>query len=108
MTRILTTTTFPAAPPPVAKTAGFWRLLVSIFLLLVIWLGVLPRIGQLAPVAQHLQTLRDHHIDAGTMFYSELDPRVFPDQADLNDFLHSRSHHLPATIYPDAQGRLPR
>jgi len=77
--------------PSTPSAGGYWKLLASTMAVLVIWLGVLPWIGQLAPVEQHLQTLRDSHVDAGAMFYSELDPRVFPDREALREFLHSRS-----------------
>lgn len=75
---------------PAAAPNGLIKLLASIVVVLAIWLGVLPYIAKLAPVEAHLQTLRENHIDAGVMFYSELDPRNFPDWDELDEFLRQR------------------
>lgn len=64
---------------PAGTPKGVVKLLACLSVLLVLWLGVLPWIAQLPPVESHLRTLRENHVDAGVMFYSELDPRVFPD-----------------------------
>ena len=80
--------------PPAGNTAGFARLLACLAILLVIWLGVLPRIAQLPPVEAHLRMMRENHVDAGVIFYSELDPRLFPDSESLNQMLEERGATL--------------
>ena len=81
-----TSRSVPAGPAP----HGLFKLLASTAIVLAIWLGVLPGIARMEPVESHLQMLREHHIDAGAMFYSELDSRVFPDWDELDEFLRDR------------------
>jgi len=69
---------------------GIMKLIASIAVVLVIWLGILPRVARIKPVQAHLQQLEDSHVDAGVIFYSELDPRVFPEPDALNQLLRER------------------
>lgn len=79
-------------PNLLTRSQRVTRLIVILICIAVIWLGALPWIGRLPAVEKHLQTLRDGHIDAGVMFYSEFDSRVIPDRAQVKEFLKTRNH----------------
>ncbi|WP_437228546.1 hypothetical protein SH661x_000962 [Planctomicrobium sp. SH661] len=66
------------------------RLLVCLACIAILWLGVLPWVGRLPPVEAHLNFMRENHIDAGAMFYSELDERVFPEKSTVTELLQRR------------------
>jgi len=70
---------------------GILRLLASIGVVLIIWMGILPQVAQLEPVQTHLRQLENRNIDAGAMFYSELDQHLFPSQETLREILHQQS-----------------
>lgn len=65
------------------------RLLAAAAIMAIVWLKLLPWIGACPPVRERLDRLADHHIDAGAMFYTELDVRLFPlkhaDQEDATE-----------------------
>lgn len=50
------------------------RLAVGSAAILVLWLGVLPRIADQPPVQRHIEFLEQRHIDPSAMFYTELEP----------------------------------
>ncbi|GEM_PF-4012507 len=77
----------PAIPP---HRRGWIKLCGCVAVMGAVWLGVLPQLATWPPVQSHIELMREHDIDAGAMFYSELKPGVIPDQQHVDAMLASR------------------
>ena len=53
--------------------SGWRRLVVTIGLIVVLWVGILPRLGELPAVQRRMQLLDRHNINPAALFYTELD-----------------------------------
>lgn len=69
---------------------GWVRLCGCIAVMGILWLGVFPRLATWAPVQNHIELMRENDIEAGAMFYSELNSGVIPDQKTVDEMLASR------------------
>jgi hypothetical protein len=59
--------------PTSRQLAGWVKLVCALAILGIIWLVVLPFIGQLPAVAQHIEDQQRRNIDPSAMYYSELE-----------------------------------
>ena len=55
------------------------RFIAGVMLLLLIWLGLLPRIGALQPVSRMIDHHQESGIDPSAMFYTELEHLEYRD-----------------------------
>ena len=49
------------------------RLGCGVIVVLLLWLGVLPRLVRLEPVARHVRLMEDRGVNPAAMYYTELD-----------------------------------
>lgn len=56
------------------------ELAVAVIAIAVLWLVVLPRLGTLEPVADHLDRLDRHGIEADAMYWTELESSILSPQ----------------------------
>jgi hypothetical protein len=50
----------------------WFKLVAGCFLLALVWLWLLPLIAETSAVQKHLRLLEDRNINAGAMFYTEV------------------------------------
>ena len=70
------------------------RFLASIFVMLVVWLVVLPAIGRLTVVRDHVARLEAARIDPSAMYYTELEI-----MNDVRDEVHDFHRRHPAALW---------
>lgn len=58
------------------------RFVLFVFMLIGVWLLVLPSIGRLPGVSDHIQTMKDLRIHPDAMFYTELESSSIRDEYD--------------------------
>jgi hypothetical protein len=56
-----------------AVTTNWMRFAIASAMILLVWTVVLPKLAATPPLAKHLRWLDQRGIDAGAMFYTELD-----------------------------------
>ncbi len=52
---------------------GVWKLVAVAMLLMAVWLGVLPWVGRLPRVSDHIEHMKQKRIHPDAMFYTELE-----------------------------------
>ena len=58
--------------PPQRCLVNWLKLIFGLIAIACVWLMLLPRLGQLPPVKQHIQHMEDKDIVVDAMFYTEL------------------------------------
>lgn len=59
-----------------AQTARWIQLVVAAMAIAVAWLVILPQLGELGPIADHLERLDRHGIEADAMYWTELESSI--------------------------------
>lgn len=50
-----------------------FKLLASTAIIVLLWCGIFPLLSRLGPIEKHIDSMDANGIDAGAMFYTELD-----------------------------------
>ncbi|MCU0707677.1 MAG: hypothetical protein MUF23_05250 [Pirellula sp.] len=54
-------------------SSGWWKLIAASAVLMVIWMILLPWLGQLSPVRDHIRHMQEKGIRPDAMYYTELE-----------------------------------
>lgn len=66
-----------AKSAPIDRRSQWLRLGIAVGVMALIWLVVLPRLGETPPIKRHIETMKAAGIDPSAMFYTELEPHLF-------------------------------
>lgn len=66
-----------AQSAPIDRRSQWLRLGIAVGVMALIWLVVLPRLGETPPIKRHIETMKAAGIDPSAMFYTELEPHLF-------------------------------